>query len=531
MNSLVKYIITIWYLRRKQIYYLIRKRAGISNLGKKKIIYNATIGSSNSLVLLPSIPSSKSYFERKFSFLNQTYFIDDNVNWNYLKFGKLWTYNLNYFEYLNQSNFDLETGVNLILNYLSQIDNINDGLEPFPTSLRGINWIKFLTLNGINDLNIDRSLFKQYIFLFNNVEFHLLGNHLLENAFSLLYGAYYFQNEYFYLKSKKILIKELEEQVMEDGAHFELSPMYHQLILFRILDCYNLVKFNSFKNQELLGMLEDKVKIMLSWINKITFKNGKIPLFNDSAFNIAPTTEELNQYAKRLLIEIDEIEYLTQLGPSGYRNVSYDNYELIIDVGNIGPDYIPGHAHADTFNFELYVNELPFIVDTGISTYEKNEIRQYERSTISHNTVVINNRNQSQVWGGFRVGKRARVIELVETINKVSAIHDGYRGIGVLHERAFITNPKSIEIKDFIIGKKENAKAYFHFHPSVNDLFLDDNKIIFKELNSRIEFLSETINIEIKKFRYALGFNKTKEGKLVEISFRNKLTTIISFNL
>ena len=49
----------------------------------------------------------------------------------------------------------------------------------------------------------------------------------------------------------------------------------------------------------------------------------------------------------------------------------YDNYELFIDVGNIGPDYQPAHAHSDTFNFELIKGDNPIFVDTGISTYEK----------------------------------------------------------------------------------------------------------------------------------------------------------------
>ena len=37
---------------------------------------------------------------------------------------------------------------------------------------------------------------------------------------------------------------------------------------------------------------------------------------------------------------------------SGY--AIYKSYEmkLIADIGNVGPDYIPGHAHADTLSFE-----------------------------------------------------------------------------------------------------------------------------------------------------------------------------------
>ena len=71
----------------------------------------------------------------------------------------------------------------------------------------------------------------------------------------------------------------------------------------------------------------------------------------------------------------------------------------------LGADYQPGHSHSDTFNFELYVQKFPLIVDTGISTYEKNEIRQKERSTLSHNTVMIGDNDQTKVWGGFRVTK------------------------------------------------------------------------------------------------------------------------------
>ena len=52
--------------------------------------------------------------------------------------------------------------------------------------------------------------------------------------------------------------------------------------------------------------------------------------------------------------------------------------------------YISGHAHADTFNFELYIKNSPFIVDAGVSTYNLGEQRDNERATKSHNTVEVN---------------------------------------------------------------------------------------------------------------------------------------------
>src|SRR5690606_19561897 len=99
----------------------------------------------------------------------------------------------------------------------------------------------------------------------------------------------------------------------------------------------------------------------------------------------------------------------TSLSDSGYRKFNEADFEILMDVGQIAPVYQPGHSHADSLQFLLNFKGKPVIVDTGISTYEKNERRQLERSTASHNTVTINRDNSSNVWGGFRVAERAMV--------------------------------------------------------------------------------------------------------------------------
>ena len=94
---------------------------------------------------------------------------------------------------------------------------------------------------------------------------------------------------------------------------------------------------------------------MISWLQNITYKNGNIPMVNDATFNIAPSSKKLFSYAKHLGIESKKIP----LSDSGYRKIISDDYELFIDVGNIGPDYQPAHAHSDTFNFELIKDDNP----------------------------------------------------------------------------------------------------------------------------------------------------------------------------
>ena len=201
---------------------------------------------------------------KSFKFLNLEKEFTE-IDWNYSSYGKLWTYNLNYFDFLNQENISEAAGLKLIKDFIEKEDDLKDGLEPYPISLRGINWIKFLSRYAITDAKIDAFLYQDYQRLSKNLEYHLLANHLLENGFSLLFGAYYFQDDSLYETACKILKEELEEQILDDGAHFELSPMYHQIIFHRLLDSYNLVKNNKWKDQELISLLREKAGVNV-WV-------------------------------------------------------------------------------------------------------------------------------------------------------------------------------------------------------------------------------------------------------------------------
>jgi len=475
---------------------------------------------SRKLKLKPSITSPTSYLGNEvFRFLNIDQSFNQGIDWNFSNHGKLWTYNLNYFEYLSQSEISKHEGLGLMHDFINNEKISKDGMEPFPISLRVIFWIKFLTKHQIDDDNINQSLFRQVQMLSARPEYHLMGNHLLENGFGLLFGAYYFQNKKLIGQAKKILTEQLQEQILPDGAHFELSPMYHQLMLYRVLDSINLFQQNpkeEFKDLE--NIFIQKAELMLGWLQAITFQNGELPKLNDSTDAIAPKVHQLLDYADRLNVKTPKIK----LKESGYRKMKNTSFEMIIDVGQIGPDYIPGHAHSDTFNFVLHYEGKPLIVDTGISTYEKNQKRNQERSTAAHNTVVIAKAEQSEVWGGFRVARRAKVFNLQESKNRISACHDGYRKIHTIHQRTFVCQENSITILDEI-SNQNKAQAFLHFHPDVEVFLIEQEihgsfgKIIFDNL----------IDIEIEPYQWAAGFNKTVSSKKVILTFKENLQTKI----
>lgn len=472
------------------------------------------------LTFVDFIKPQKSYVGRdSFLFLNLQKSFDGGIEWDYDAFGKLWTYNLNYFDFLLQNGMQKDEALRLINGFCGELPVLKNAVEPYPISLRGINWIKFFSVNGISDTGLDASLYAQYKILSCNIEHHLLGNHLLENGFSLLFAAYYFEDEEFYALAKNILEAELEEQILKDGGHFELSPMYHKIILQRVLDCLNLVKNNDYKNAELLGLLRTKAGLMLGWLENMSFKNGETPHFNDSAEGIAPSPEELFGYAGRLGVQ----KVVVPLKDSGYRKFESTDYEMIVDVGNIGPDYIPGHAHSDTFNFELCVAGKQLIVDTGTSTYEAGELRTVERSTASHNTVLVAGFEQSEVWGGFRVGKRAKIASLIEEQNKITASHDGYKEIGVMHEREFLFLDSSVVITDRLKGGDDGV-AFLHFAPNLEPQRSGD-KVSVDKIN--IHF-NGAKSIDVEDYSFASGFNKRSSAKVVIVEFGNTLHTEIS---
>ena len=526
MMKFRKIVHTVIRLKPVQIRYQLRYR--FRPLTRKMTGFRYPVSlpvEGNPLKLKPWISKPGSAEGNAFRFLNREMDMGTKIDWDEASFGKLWTYNLNYMDYLLQEKMDPSERIRYIKDFIRDFPGNRTGKEPYPTSLRTINWIKFMNRHRIRDREIDHSLYAQYRILLDNLEYHLMGNHLLENGFSLLFGGLYFRDLKMYSRARHILSKELCEQILSDGAHFELSPMYHQIILDRMLDAVNLLQNNPvFDELEiLLMMISEKTSLMLGWLDEICFSDGSIPLFNDSTFGIAPSTSQLFDYARRLKIP----GYKVNPGRSGYRAFNQDTYEIRLDVGEIGPPYQPGHAHADTMNFEIYLRGKPLIVDTGISTYEKNGRRLYERSTAAHNTVQLNGTDSSGVWGGFRVARRAGITRLLEGKDTVQASHNGYRQYGNTHQRSFRTGPDSILIMDRVHGRNhDSAVARFHFHPSIQP----------EIENNRIRFQGGTLSfhgakkISLNEFRYAPEFNKLIPAISAEILFSGELRSSITFN-
>jgi hypothetical protein len=229
----------------------------------------------------------------------------------------------------------------------------------------------------------------------------------------------------------------------------------------------------------------------------------------------------------KLAAQVNAEAVIVPLKESGYRKMKNRNFELVVDVNGLSPAEAPGHSHADTFHFILNVFGDPFIVDTGVSTYTNGKERQYERSTMAHNTVMVSNENQSEIYNSFRVGRRAKVINLKEKNNEIEATHDGYSHRGVLHTRRIILYNDAIEIVDKIKSKKPvSCQAFLHVDKK-SGLIRKEDKFLSKF--TTIEFSNHSV-ISLNEGWHASSFGVKTPCYVISTVFEKEFVTRIKLN-
>jgi uncharacterized heparinase superfamily protein len=429
----------------------------------------------------------------RFRFLNVERSCATASDWRPQGADKLWIYNLHYFDDLTARDAKARrTWHQRLFERWVAENEPGEGVawDSFPLSRRVVNWVKWSLRGGELPAACEASLAVQARWLRRRLEYHLLGNHLLANAKALVHAGLYFagpEAERWYAQGMSLMARELREQILSDGGHFERSPMYHALVLEDLLDVINLLRaYDRPPAREWFGV----IAAMRRWLKVMSHPDGEVAFFNDAAFNVAPTSVALEAFAARLGLDTvsDPAETLVTLEPSGYLRARLGPAYLLCDCAPVGPDHQPGHAHADTLSFELSLAGARLLVNSGTSQYKSDPERQLQRSTAAHNTVVVDDQNSSEVWAGFRVARRARahLQTACATPHEVliAGSHDGYRRLPGRnqHSRQWRLDERSLSIADQLSGVFGTAVAHFHLHPDVGVRQLSADSM---ELNPR----------------------------------------------
>ena len=425
----------------------------------------------------------------------------DAHGWDDPALAKLWRYNQHYFDDLAAVDAAARTAWHreLIARWIDECPpGRGTAWEPYPTSLRIVNWIKWLHAGNEPVPAMLNSLAAQVRFLGKRLEWHLLGNHLFVNAKALVFAGLFFQGDEadgWREAGWRILRDEIPEQILDDGGQFERSPMYHALAVEDMLDLANAMRAHPgvcAGDDE--RRVTDRLASMRRFLAGVCHPDGEVAFFNDSAQGVAPTRDELEEYAARLgpAARLDTAAPgsvgagVAVFPTSGFIRIDHPAGDAvaILDVGPVGPDYLPGHAHADTLSFELSVAGHRVLVNSGTSQYGLGPERLRQRGTAAHNTVVVDGQDSSEVWGGFRVARRARVtVPVIQTAGgrtTVECSHDGYRRLpgGGPHVRTWsFTGDRALEVRDRA-APAGKAESHWHFAPGCELAVSADGRLL-----------------------------------------------------
>jgi len=417
----------------------------------------------------------------RFVLLNQEVNLSAPTAWNDSRQPLLLRYHLHYFDDLNAQDADRRSAWHreLIGRWVRECPPGSfPGWEPYPTSLRIVNWIKWAWRGHALEPAWLDSLATQAAWLARNVEYDILGNHLLANAKALCFAGLFFKGEQadrWLRRGEAILYDQLPKQILADGGHDERSPAYHALVLNDLLELAQAWRQVGIKPPD---FVMNPVPKMLRWLRMMSHPDGCAAFFNDATGGQAPTWRHLQQKAAATGVQADAEELLpacVDLAASGYLRLTRGSMVVLADAAPVGSEAQPGHAHADSLSFECSLDGQRIIVNSGISCYGNGFKRQWQRSTAAHSTIAVDEADSSEVWGGFRLARRAYIINrgAREEDGQVMAwgAHDGYRrlgGVGV-HRRAWLLSDTELRIEDRVEGVGEHRLVCrFYLHPEIS---------------------------------------------------------------
>ena len=306
-----------------------------------------------------------------------------------------------------------------------------------------------------------RSLWRQAAYLEKHIEWDLRANHVLRDIVGLAWAGRFFDGpaaKRWLDVAERLAPKQAEEQVLADGGHFERSPMYHIHAMEDFLSLAVLLESPAAK-----AVMRETWRKMAEFLIWMRHPDGQVPLFNDGGFNGAGRPGDMISAGCRALgLQIDENprrggKLFSDFGLAVWHD---DTWSVFFDVGRVGVDYQPGHAHADTLCVEASFEGDRVFVDPGTFGYDNNESRRYDRSTLAHNTVSVDGADSSEVWHIFRVGRRARPadvrFEAGDAFFLASGSHDGYARLSgsPVHKRELeLSESRGLIITDHISGK------------------------------------------------------------------------------
>jgi hypothetical protein len=347
------------------------------------------------------------------------------------------------------------------------------------------------------------------IWLETNLEYQTPNNHLLIEIIrlfelGLLFPEYPATWQWRQL-GLALLAKEVDRQVLPDGFHCELSVFYHRLVLEALLEIIALAHRNSL---ELPEIIRQRVGNMLDTLQLVRRPDGTYALWGDGFQSDILLRHDLLAAGALVIgrgypggeVSARTLWLLNGTWPqpspaslpathfwsdAGYavmtRPQSEGLHQLMFDCGPFGLVAAPGHGHADCLSVTLNFGPQPILIDPGTYSFRDLSWRRAFRGTAAHNTIIVENQEQTPIPGFFGAGRfaRARVDNAIfsDGVRFFDASHDGYTRLShpVWHRRLLLDLPDTGWLMiDLLTGHgKHPVTLNWHFHQEVKVVITD----------------------------------------------------------
>lgn len=423
-RKLLLYVRTIRNMKPIQIFSRIKKSLGLGSaigvplwpMPKEICRFESLEELDYDAVFMSRFPTDE-FCSGRVTFLHETELFNWRGDWKFPKRSALWNFNLHYFEFLMPMVRSYERTRDA--RYLRGVeDSISGWIERNPRGI-GIGWVSytisirivywwscFFALSDVLEHTFRErmlgSLYEQYVYLSGHMENDLLANHYLEDLKALVLCAIAFRDEKILNKALAEFKNQCKGQILTDGMHYELSPMYHKIVLEAVLRVATALKSVERRDAEIEAYLPKMVNVANAFESGIE----RVPLFNDGGNNVAKSLDAILEASRNHFAILPK--QINHLPDSGFYFFRDGFWTLIVDAGMPGPKENPGHVHCDAMSFELFHNGHPILINCGTYAYQCAE-RYFFRSTKAHNTLSIAGAEQSECWGVFRMGRGSSV--------------------------------------------------------------------------------------------------------------------------
>jgi hypothetical protein len=280
------------------------------------------------------------------------------------------------------------------------------------------------------------------------------------------------------------MLREMDKQVLADGADFEASTGYHRFVTELFLYSFMLCRANDV---EIDQRYWTKLRQMLTYIRGYLRPDGFAPLIGDT------DNGQVLPFVRR---RADDHAYLLEIGAKVFddpelktpcaNSQAFPNAGIYImrdrdlylcfNTSGVGINGRGSHGHNDALSIEVSANGKAVIVDPGTYVYSADLQKRHEfRSTAYHSTVQIDGLEQNTIdlRTPFVIGNEAkpRVLEwkTSDDFDKVVGEHYGYP---VVHRRTIVFKKRERTwlIDDEFFGDGEHLyEVRFHFAPGVEE--------------------------------------------------------------